>query len=129
MPIAASACAFWCGDDRNPSRILIELPESLENGSYDVLACVDDDCDRFVAVPSPGTGATPGADIDIGPDTILVTPWARQIAPGEHRVEFVVSGGDTVLLSFDGRALFEENDRCHRDDSNTTISAEPLATG
>jgi len=50
----------FCGDDRVPSSIDVELAEPLAPGTYTLAVCVDNRCQEFTDLPAAGEATVDG---------------------------------------------------------------------
>ena len=131
IPLLAAALlsGCFCGDDRVPSSIAIELAQPLASGTYTLSVCVDDRCREFTDLPANGEATVGGLDyLSITDDGIHYSAFVA-IAPGQHRVRLALDDPDGTILSFDGDLDFEQVDRCHDTDSRAIVNADQLTLG
>ena len=122
--VLLSGC--FCGDDRVPSSIVIELAEPLAPGTYTLAVCVDDRCEELSDLPANGEATVDGLDyVTITESGIHYSSFVA-IAPGQHRVRLALASLDDTIVSFDGSLDFEPIDRCHDTDSRATVEADQL---
>ena len=131
IPLLAAALlsGCFCGDDRVPSSIAIELAEPLASGTYSLTVCVDDECTQFAEVHAIGETTVGGLEyLTITDDRIHYSTFLA-IAPGHHRVRLALDDPVGTVLSFDGDLDFEQVDRCHDTDSRATVRADQMTVG
>ncbi len=131
IPLLAAALlsGCFCGDDRIPSSIAVELAEPLAFGTYALAVCVDDRCIEFNDLSANGEATVDGLNyLNITDDGIHYSAFVA-IAPGQHRVRLALDDPVGNVLSFDGDLDFEQVDRCHDTDSRATVKADQLTVG
>jgi hypothetical protein len=120
--IAQILSACGCPEDRAPSGIEMNLPNSLTSATYRVEVCVDSACEDF-EFPQQDAAISDDGQLEmesVSADTLRYTSWL-QIAPGTHDIEVVVSDETGSIATFDGPVEFQEIDRCHDEDSEAAI--------
>lgn len=116
----------FCGADRVPSSIVVELAEPLTQGTHTLAVCVDDRCQEFTDLPAGGEATVDGLEyVNITDDGIHYSTYVA-IAPGQHRVRLALDNLDDTIVSFDGNLDFEPVDRCHDTDSQATVETDQL---
>jgi len=120
--IAQILSACGCPEGRAPSGIEMNLPTPLGSTTYSLKVCVDSACEDFEITQQNAAVSDDGQlEIEsVSADILRYTSW-RQIAPGTHDIEMVVSDETGSIATFDGPVEFQEIDRCHDEDSEAAI--------